>query len=82
MEKLMLVTILILGSIFGMSEQQSQHVKVSEALSFKKENAKTNVRLLAMRTAKDYNSDLIKNAFKITVLNQNTLTTYAKELDL
>jgi len=81
MKQLILITMSIFGSIFGMSAQQSDHIKVLEATDFKKEITKTNVQLLDVRTAKEYNSGHIKNAINVDVLDQNAFTKYVKDLD-
>ncbi len=81
MKQLIFITMLIFGSIFGMSAQQSDQITVLDATDFKKEISKTNVQLLDVRTAKEYNSGHIKNALNVDVLNQNVFTEYVKDLD-
>jgi rhodanese-related sulfurtransferase len=72
----------IFGSVFGMSAQQSDQITVLEVTDFKKEITKTNVQLLDVRTANEYNAGHIKNAINVDVLNQNAFTNYVKDLDL
>ncbi len=82
MKQLILITMSIFGSIFGMSAQQSDPIKVLEVTEFKKEITKTNVQLLDVRTAKEYNSGHIKKAINVDVLDQNAFTKYVKDLDV
>ena len=82
MKHLIIITMSIFGSIFGMSAQQSDQIKVLEVADFKKEITKTNVQLLDVRTAGEYSAGHIKNALNVDVLNQKTFTKYAKDLDL
>ena len=82
MKHLIIITMSIFGTIFGMSAQQSEHITVLEATDFKKEITKTNVQLLDVRTANEYSAGHIKNAINIDVLNQNAFTKYVKDLDL
>ncbi len=81
MKQLIFITMLIFGSIFGMSAQQSDQITVLDATDFKKEISKTNVQLLDVRTAKEYNSGHIINAINVDILNQNVFTKYVKDLD-
>ncbi len=82
MKQLILITMSILGSIFGMSAQQSDQITVLELTDFKKEITKTNVQLLDVRTAKEYSSGHIRNAINVDILNQNSFTKYVKDLDV
>lgn len=82
MKHLIIITMSIFGSVFGMSAQQSDQITVLEVTDFKKEITKTNVQLLDVRTANEYNAGHIKKAINVDVLNQNAFTKYVKDLDL
>ncbi|WCO02864.1 rhodanese-like domain-containing protein [Psychroserpens ponticola] len=80
MRKIILV-MSIFSSIFGMTAQQLDQIKVLEPSDYKIAIESKNVQLIDVRTSREYNSEHIKNALNIDVLNRKTFIAYFKELD-
>ena len=81
MKQIILIVMSILGSFFGISAQESDHIKVLEVKEFKEEITKTNVQLIDVRTVQEYDSGHIKNAVNVDFFQRNKFVTFFKTLD-
>lgn len=81
MKQFILIVMSILGSFFGMSAQESDHIKVLEVKEFKEEITKSNVQLIDVRTAQEYDSGHIKNAVHIDFYQSDKFVAFFKTLD-
>ena len=71
----------IFSSIFWMTAQQLEQIKVLEPNDYKNAIYTTKVLLFDVRTSREYNSGHIKNALNVDIFNKNTFVAHFKNLD-
>ncbi|NRB61118.1 MAG: rhodanese-like domain-containing protein [Winogradskyella sp.] len=71
----------LLSLLFGSSKSKSGAVEVLGKTSFKNAIASTNVQLVDVRTAKEYNGGYINNAINIDFFKSSSFTEKFNELD-
>lgn len=71
----------IFSSIFGMTAQQIEQVKILKPNDYKNAIKNKDVQLIDVRTNKEYNSGYIKSAINVDVFNRKAFVQYFKKLD-
>lgn len=71
----------IFSSIFGMTAQQYDQIKVLEPGVYESAISNNKVQLIDVRTTREYNSGHIRNANNIDVFNRKIFLQYFEKLD-
>jgi len=71
----------IFSSIFGMSAQQSDQIKVLVPSDYQSAINSKRVQLVDVRTSSEYNSGHIKNAVNVDVMQRKAFMDYFNTLD-
>ena len=76
-----IIVMSIFSSIFGMTAQQLDQIKVLEPSDYKNAISATTVQLFDVRTSREYNTGHIKNAVNVDIFNKSAFIAHFKTLD-
>ncbi|WP_335730253.1 rhodanese-like domain-containing protein [Psychroserpens sp.] len=71
----------LFSSIFGVTAQQIDQIKILEPTNYKNAINNKNVQLIDVRTSGEFNSGHIKNAQNVDIFKRKAFVAYFKKLD-
>jgi rhodanese-related sulfurtransferase len=79
--KKLLIIMALFGSLFSAKAQESAHIKVLDAETFKTAIKSKNTQLIDVRTSNEYDYGHIENAVNVDFFERDKFITYFKTLD-